>query len=170
MEDSLKLEFRKATAADLEAVYQVYTGAIAKMDNSGIPQWDEMYPDREILSEDISKNQLTVGTADGKIVCVYVINLECEEEYRSGAWQYPDASFRVVHRLCVSAELQNRGVGRAVAMHIWDELKTEGVETIRLDAFTLNPSALKLYEDLGCVRVGYADWRKGRFVLMEKKL
>lgn len=40
----------------------------------------------------------------------------------------------------------------------------------RLDAFTENPFALKLYDNLGYSRVGYADWRKGRFYLMEKYL
>ena len=167
MEESLKLEFRKATNEDLEEVFQVFVDAIAK---NGIPQWDEVYPDRGILKDDVSKDQLYVGTLDEKIVCVYVTNSECDEQYANGKWQYPDASFRVVHRLCVSPKFQNKGIGRAVSLHICEELKAEGVETIRLDAFTLNPSALKLYEDLGCVKVGTADWRKGRFYLMEKKL
>lgn len=45
-----------------------------------------------------------------------------------------------------------------------------GIKAIRLDAFTENPIALRLYEKLGYNIAGYADWRKGRFALMEKKL
>ena len=48
--------------------------------------------------------------------------------------------------------------------------KNNGIKAIRLDAFTENPVALSLYEKLGYSIAGYADWRKGRFALMEKKL
>ena len=38
------------------------------------------------------------------------------------------------------------------------------------DVFTENPYAQKLYRKSGYQVRGYADWRKGRFDLMEKKL
>lgn len=43
-------------------------------------------------------------------------------------------------------------------------------ESIRLDVFTKNPYAQKLYRKNGYQVRGFADWRKGRFDLMEKKL
>lgn len=167
---SLNLKFRKATQDDLDSVFRVYLDAIAEMDRNNIPQWDELYPDREILEEDISKNQLFLGTTDGGIACAYVINSECDEEYDSGDWRYPYASFGVIHRLCVNPVFQNKGVGKLAIEHIEAELKAEGIETIRLDAFTLNPYAMRLYDKLGYVKVGTVDWRKGRFWLLEKKL
>jgi ribosomal protein S18 acetylase RimI-like enzyme len=45
-----------------------------------------------------------------------------------------------------------------------------GIDTIRLDVFTLNPYALKMYEKSGYIKVGFAHWRKGEFYLMEKKV
>lgn len=171
MEDTaLNISFRRAKESDLNDVFQVVTDAIAEMNRNNISQWDEFYPDRELLQEDISKNQLYLGTTGGDIASIYVLNSECEEEYEDGDWQYPDATFGVIHRLCVNPKLQNRGVGRLTVEHIEQELKTQGVETIRLDAFTLNPFALKMYDKLGFAKVGTVDWRKGRFWLMEKKL
>lgn len=41
---------------------------------------------------------------------------------------------------------------------------------IRLDAFTGNPRALKLYDGLGYRRSGYVTFRKGLFVCFEKRL
>lgn len=55
-------------------------------------------------------------------------------------------------------------------LYIENELRKQGVKAIRLDAFEKNPYALKLYEKLGFEKVGHAQWRKGRFLLMEKKL
>lgn len=170
MEDQKNLEFRKAQFSDLDEVFDMFTAAIAEMERNGIHQWDELYPDRQILAEDIEKNELIIGLFDGKIACAYVVNSECDEEYENGAWKYPDSSFGVIHRLCVSPEFQNRGLGAKTVIHIETQLRKENIETVRLDAFTLNPYALKLYDRLGYATVGTVDWRKGRFWLMEKKL
>ena len=48
--------------------------------------------------------------------------------------------------------------------------KTNGYDTIRLDCFTENPYSRKLYDKAGYKVRGYAEWRKGRFELREKKL
>jgi len=171
MEDiQLNISFRKANKNDLDSVFNVFTDAIAEMNRNNILQWDERYPDRELLAEDISKNQLYLGMAEGDIASAYVVNSECDDEYENGDWQYPNASFCVIHRLCVNPKFQKKGVGTITVRHIEEELKNEGVETIRLDAFTLNPFALKMYDKLGYLKVGTVDWRVGRFWLMEKKL
>lgn len=168
--ETLDILFRKANENDLDSVFQVFTDAIAEMNRNNIPQWDERYPDRELLEEDISKNQLYIGIINDDIASAYVVNSECDEEYSAGDWQYPNASFCVIHRLCVNPKFQNKGVGTITMKHVEAEKKAEGVETIRLDAFTLNPYALKLYDKLGYLKVGTVDWRTGRFWLMEKKL
>lgn len=168
--DRPDITFRKAKENDLDSVFQVFVSAIAEMDRNNIPQWDERYPDREILSEDISKQDLIIGRSGNEIAAVYAVSSEYEEEYDSGAWQYPDASFRVIHRLCVNPKFQNKGIGAFALEHIETELREGGIETIRLDAFTLNPYALRMYEKRGYKIVGYVDFRKGKFCLMEKKL
>ena len=81
-----------------------------------------------------------------------------------------DANYYVIHRLCVSSHFQKQGIGTRTVQHIEEQAKNIGAETIRLDAFTLNPHALKLYEKLGYREVGIANFRKGKFYLMEKKL
>ena len=49
-------------------------------------------------------------------------------------------------------------------------LRDRGIETIRLDAYSLNPAALRMYDKLGYKKVGKAVWRKGLFYLFEKKI
>lgn len=70
----------------------------------------------------------------------------------------------------MNPKFKHRGIARQVMLHMEEEERQQGIESIRLDAFTKNPFALKLYEELGYVTVGYADFRKGRFKLMEKIL
>lgn len=170
MDTSFKILFRSAVETDLDDVYQVFVSAIVEMNRCNIPQWDEIYPDREILKDDILKKQLYLGIINNEIASAYVVNQECDEQYRNGKWHFPNASFCVIHRLCVNHKFQNKGIGTVTMEHIESELKNKGIETIRLDAFTLNPYALRMYEKLGYIKVGCANWRKGQFYLLEKKL
>lgn len=166
----MELKFKMAEKSDIEDVFNIFKAVIDKMIENKIFQWDEIYPDKNILADDISKKQLYIGYIDDEIVSVYVINDECDEQYRNGDWQYRNASYNVIHRLCVNPAFQNRGIGRQTMNHIEKKVKQKGIECIRLDAFTLNPAAVKLYENLGYVKTGFADWRKGKFYLMEKKI
>ena len=65
---------------------------------------------------------------------------------------------------------QNQGMGKKILTNIEEQVRSMGYESVRLDVFTGNPFALKLYDKSGYETRGYADWRKGRFALMEKKL
>ena len=140
------------------------------MENNDIHQWDEIYPDKAILAEDISKNLMYIGEIDNKIAVCFVLSEECDEEYKNGAWKYPDARFSVIHRLCVNPDFQNQGIAAKTLEYIENLCKSQGYEAIRLDCFTKNPYSIRLYEKAGYSITGYADWRKGRFELREKKL
>jgi ribosomal protein S18 acetylase RimI-like enzyme len=165
MESSDDIIFRRATLADLDRIFQVFTDAIREMDRCHIPQWDELYPDKEILKEDIMTKELYLGLLNQEIASAFVINEEYDEQYDHGEWKHPNAVFRVIHRLCVNPTYQNQGIGTKTMRHIESVQINSGIETIRLDAFTLNPFALKLYEKLGYQKVGYATWRTGKFYL-----
>jgi ribosomal protein S18 acetylase RimI-like enzyme len=161
---------RKALIKDLNIILDIYKSAIEVLDSNGIAQWDDIYPSKEIITNDILDNYMFVGEIDNQIVSVFVLNQICDDEYANGNWQYQDASFYVVHRLCVNPEFQGKGIGRMIMMLIEDMLKNNGVQTIRLDAFSMNPVALRLYETLGFQKVGEVTWRKGLFYLFEKKI
>ena len=168
--DNIDIVYRAAEESDIDVIYRLVKAAIAEMDKNGISQWDSVYPAREDFLEDIRKGQLRTGMVCGKTAVVYAVNKECDEQYHNGSWAYPDSEYRVIHRLCVDPQFQHRGIAKAALEHIEDELRREGVESIRLDVFTENPHALSLYRKNGYQSVGEAHWRKGRFLLMEKKL
>lgn len=165
-----KIEFRIAEMKDLKEIFEIFSAAIKEMNKLNILQWDEVYPDKHILQGDIIKKHLYIGKIDSEIVCGYVLNTECDEQYINGKWKYTNARYSVIHRMCVNPKFQNQGIGALTLKHIETKLKSEGVETIRLDVFSLNPFALKMYYKQGYIKIGEAHWRKGEFYLMEKKL
>lgn len=166
----MNIEYRQATLDNLYEIMELIKSAIINMNQAEIYQWDEIYPDEVTIKQDLENNDLYIGIVDGKIAVIYVINNSYDKEYNNGDWQYPDTEYRIIHRLCVHPDFQNKGVGKITMEYIESKLSKAGIESIRLDAFTKNPYALKLYKNLGYEIVGYADWRMGRFYLMEKYL
>ena len=133
-------------------------------------EWDALYPTKDDFIEDIQKGTLFVAMDNGQLVAIYVISRECDEEYLRCAWENETDGACVLHRFCVSPNFQNRGIGKSILRHMEEQMRTMGFQSVRLDVFTENPYALKLYEKNSYEKRGYADWRKGRFLLMEKKL
>ncbi len=167
---NLNVSFRKAAKADLDPAFDIILRAKAEMNRQNIHQWDEKYPSRQLVKSDIEKGNLHIGMIGSDIACIYVTNSEYDKQYLNGSWQFPNQSFRVIHRLCVDPKFQNKGVGTITVKHIEAELSRDDIKTVRLDVFSQNPFALRMYEKLGYIKVGCANWRNSLFYLMEKKL
>lgn len=164
----MDLIYRAGCLSDLDEIELLVDDAIKEMNKHGIKQWDDLYPIREDFEDDIKKGQLFVGLVEGKIAVIYTLNSETDEAYKNGRWQAPEKSYYVIHRLCVNPKFQNQKVAQRTMAHIEESVRIEGYEAIRLDVYSLNPYALKLYEKCGYTKVGEAKWRKGLFYLMEK--
>ena len=170
MSQEQALQMRLADERDLDNLCGLYQAAIDGMNQHQIFQWDECYPNRMVLADDIQKKQLNVVLLEKQLAAAYVVNQECDEQYANGQWRFPDSAYAVIHRLCVHPKFQNQGIAAKVMKQMEDMQREHGVEVIRLDAFTKNPFALKLYRKLDYHEVGLAHWRKGAFFLMEKRL
>lgn len=164
------MEIRKARLSDLDKIIEIYKNVIITMEKNNIHQWDEIYPSSSILKEDILNDEMYVGVIDNIIVSVVVLNSKFDEQYINGRWQHNNKNFSIVHRLCVNPLYQNKKIGNKTMLMIEELLRDVGIESIRLDAFSENPYALKMYEKLGYKKVGEVTWRKGLFYLFEKKI
>ena len=164
------MHYRLAEEKDIGSIMHLVASAVAEMENRGIFQWDDLYPAEEVFLSDIRNGWLYAGMQDTDIAVIYAVSRECDEQYANGNWKYPGSEYRVLHRLCVDPRFQNRGIAKETLRHIEEELRENGVETVRLDVFCNNPYALALYRRSGYEQVGTALWRKGTFYLMEKHL
>lgn len=164
------MKIRKAEHEDLNTITDIFRNAINNMNDYNIYQWDNLYPTKTILEQDILRKQMYVGIKDDVIVSTVVVNNEFDEQYKDGNWKYNNERFSIIHRLCVNTIYQNQGIGENTMLIIEELLQNEGTQCIRLDAFSQNPYALKMYHKLGYQKVGETIWRKGLFYLFEKKL
>ncbi|MCI8538238.1 MAG: GNAT family N-acetyltransferase [Oscillospiraceae bacterium] len=96
------MEIRPAALADLDAIMEIYEHARTYMAEQGnASQWGQFYPFRELLEEDIRKNQCYVCTVSGQVCGVFVLVLGEEPNYRvieGGSWKNSNP-YGVIHRL-----------------------------------------------------------------------
>lgn len=161
---------QKAERKDLKEIVSLYKEAISNMISNKIFQWDEIYPNEEILSEDIEKGELYLCKKDNSILSCVVINEVQDEEYQTGNWRYTAGRAAVIHRLCVHPNTQGAGIGKKMVQLAEAFARNNGYDIIRLDAFSQNHKARHLYESLGYTYTGEVTFRKGQFYLLEKKL
>ena len=59
---------RKAEKQDFDDIMQVYKSCVDGMIALGIDQWDETYPNRDIIEQDLEIGDYYVGLIDDEIV------------------------------------------------------------------------------------------------------
>ena len=164
--------FRHALQDDVEQIIELVGAAIEKMKASGIDQWDEIYPAAEDFLNDMASGGMYLGFIGEQLASMYTINNQFDDDYFADGipWDYPVDGACCIHRLCVHPFYQGKGIGGITLRHAQSMIEKMGYESIRLDVFSENPGAIRLYEREGYIRKGSAFWRKGEFFLMEKKL
>ena len=164
------MDFTFATSCDLVDLMSLYRAATRHMDAQRIPQWDEIYPSVEVVRQDIERGQMRLGKVEGTIALAYSLEPCARGDYEPADWRYDVPQFFVLHRLCVHPSFQGKGLARQAMDHLEEEARSLGIYAIRLDAFSQNPAALKLYESRGYEKAGEITYRKGLFFLYEKDL
>jgi ribosomal protein S18 acetylase RimI-like enzyme len=162
------IDIKKIDISEFDYVLSVYKNAVQKLIQEHIFQWDEVYPDEATLRADIAENSMYAGIIKKEIVSLFILNHTAPPQYMLGEWRYNN--FIILHRLCVNPVYQNKGIGTNTVQKIEEFSRQKGFESIRLDAFSQNPVALKMYEKLKYRKTGEVTARKGIFYLFEKKL
>ncbi len=152
-----------------EGVMKIYRPAIRCMEEMNIRQWDDIYPDKEIIADDIESGSMFGYFQEQTLCAVQVINSIQSPEYSRINWKYKDNNPLVLHRLCVSPEHWNKGIAKQMILFAEKYAEDNNYKTIRFDAFTDNPVSVNLYKKMGYINSGIVRFRKGDFYCFEKK-
>jgi ribosomal protein S18 acetylase RimI-like enzyme len=141
------------------------------MREHGIDQWDDLYPNEEIITRDVDSGSLYVLEQDDRCLAAVSLNQEQDAAYQTVHWFGGEPAL-VVHRLCVDPAHQGNGIGNRVMAFAEAHAKQQFYVSIRLDAYTGNPRAVRLYERRGYRKAGqvYFPRRTLPFFCFEKIL
>ena len=161
---------RKANKTDLKNIMKMYKSCVTGMLENGINQWDDTYPNTEIISEDLNVGTYYVAEIDGTIIGGVNIDKNQDNTYLTLDWEDKSDSFLVVHRLGVKEEFWNKKIGKYLMLFTENLVIEKGLKSIRLDTYSGNLKAMEFYRRLGYSELGTIDLKpdKDKYYCFEK--
>lgn len=145
---------RKATLSDLDSIKELTEACAIALQKRDIFQWNEHYPSREKLEQDINKEELYLLEEENKLSGIIVLSPEMDEEYIPIEWLTSNGDNLYVHRLATHPGFWGTGNGRKLMDFAEDFAKENGYVSVRLDTFSQNKRNQKFYESRGYKRLG----------------
>ena len=103
---------RKAEISDLENIMLMYKSCVKGMLANNIDQWDETYPNSEVIMGDLIAQTYFVALENEVIIGGINIDQNQDKTYLEIDWEDKSNSFLVVHRLGVKEEFWNKKIGK----------------------------------------------------------
>lgn len=156
----MKHAFRQAEKSDLAQIWLIIQSAIVQRKADGSDQWQDGYPNLNLLREDIQSLKGFV-LVDGEAVigyCAISINDEPEYDAIEGSW-LTQGDFAVFHRLAISNTHAGKGLGIMMIQFIEAVAANKGVKSVKADTNHDNPAMLKCFEQSGYTYCGIVHFR-----------
>ena len=149
---------------------KMYKSCVTGMLKNGINQWDDTYPNQEIINEDLSTGTYYVAEMDGTVIGGINIDQNQDDTYLPLNWKDKSNSFLVVHRLGVKEEFWNKKIGKDLMLFTESLVIKKGLKSIRLDTYSGNPKAMQFYIRLGYTELGKINLKpdKNKYHCFEK--
>ncbi|MNO27808.1 putative acetyltransferase [compost metagenome] len=165
-------KIRNAQREEIGEIMELIAKCVQVMQNGGSDQWDESYPNKEVISEDMDKGTLYAYEEQGAIAGIIVLDEEQAEQYGAIDWEQEQGPHLIMHRLAVHPEVQGKGIARKLIAFAEEHAQSGGYTSIRLDTYAKNAKALALYPSLGYEYRGVVDFpgRTANFPVFEKVL
>lgn len=163
------MEFRKTVKTDIESIMKIIKQAQAYFKEKGINQWQNGYPNVDVISNDIAQGNSYVFMKDNDIVGTAAVSFDGEKTYENiyeGKWISND-KYAVVHRIAIENSCKGAGVSSEIIKNVEELCIKKGINSIKVDTHEENLSMQKLlgknkfeycgiiYLDDGCKRIAF---------------
>jgi len=167
----MKNQFRKAIITEIPQIWDILQLAIKRRKEEGSDQWQDGYPNPEVVQNDIEKGAGFVLTEGETIVgyCAVLINDEPQYAKIEGKWLTND-DFVVFHRVAISEKYLGKGCAKIMIGYIEDFAIQNNVYSVKADTNFDNIAMMKIFEKLGYTFCGEVYFRGGQRKAYEKVL
>ncbi len=155
------LQFRKALAADMDKLIELYDKGRAAIARFGIDQWQNGYPAREDIEKDLKDAVLWVSEdteIPGEIASVMALIFTGEPTYDvilEGQWLTGDThDYAAIHRITVSPHFRGKGVAGATMAFGMNKARAAGFTSLRIDTHAGNLAMRGMLEKNGLTHCG----------------
>ena len=164
-------QFRKAQIADLLQIWDIIQQAIQRRKADGSNQWQDGYPNPEVLQKDIRKDEGYV-LIDGETIagyCAIMINDEPAYADIEGEW-LTNEDFVVFHRVAIAEDFLRKGLAQKMMGFIEEFALINNIRSVKADTNFDNMPMMKVFEKSGYVYCGEVYFRGSSRKAYEKVL
>jgi hypothetical protein len=143
------MKLRKANYSDADAIWEIILQAIEQRKQDGSDQWQNGYPNRQTISDDIANGYGYVAV-DGKIIIAYaavIFGIEPAYNKIDGQW-LTNGNYAAVHRVATLNTEKGKGIATQLFRNIEDLSIEHQVFSIKVDTNFDNVPMLKILEKL----------------------
>jgi ribosomal protein S18 acetylase RimI-like enzyme len=144
----------EATTDDLNRIEELYKDCTLNLNERGIYQWDDRYPSISTYISSIGNKCQYIFEADNTLIGSVILNESQSAEWDLIPWNYIEGKILVIHALAISPTVQGKGYGQKVLELCEAHGINTGYTAMRLDVFSENQAAIRLYEKNGYQKVG----------------
>ncbi len=156
----MTLQFKPAQTKDIDSIWKILQQAILRRKQDGSNQWQDGYPNPEVITSDINKHAGYVLIKDQLIVGYFTVLINDEPEYEKieGNW-LSEGDFLVVHRVAIADDVLGRGFARKIFDFLEKLALEKNIHSIKADTNFDNLPMLKLFESMGYTYCGEVYFR-----------
>lgn len=153
------LTFRKAIPADLDAIMTLVHEAQAFMATLGIDQWQDGYPSRELIAEDIRIGRAYVVDDGTQAQSITILTDEPEPIYDQIAdqWTIP-GPYLTIHRMALSDALRHSGAAAMILENAVKIARDLNLSAVRADTHRGNKAMRRFLEKNGFSERGLVEY------------
>ena len=153
---------QSAQPSQTQAIWEILQQGIAKRKQEGSTQWQDGYPNLEVIKKDITANEGYVATdVNGQIVAYLVISPRNEPAYDAlqTGWLTNNQPYVVVHRLAVCQNPKIKGLAVWLMQQAESIAAQMGITSIKVDTNFDNAPMLAIFKKLGYSYAGEVYFR-----------
>ena len=165
------ITLKPAAAEDIDAALSMIRQGQAHLKAQGIDQWQNGYPDRARLEQDVQEEIGFIITNDQEIAGYLCIVLTGEPAYDiiQGNW-VSDGSYGVIHRIVFSDAARGRGFSSRVFELAENYCRDRQIPSLRIDTHADNHKMQHILSKNGFTFCGIVEYTSGLRRAYEKLL
>lgn len=156
----MNYQFLKATTTDIPEIWEILQKAILRRKADGSNQWQDGYPNPEIIQQDIEKGIGYVLTENQTIIGYTAVLINDEPEYANlqGEW-ITNNDFVVFHRVAIAETHLGKNLSKKIIDFIEEFALNQNIHSLKADTNHDNFAMMKIFEKSGFVFCGIVYFR-----------
>ena len=167
----MNYHFRQAELSEIAPIWEILQQAIQRRKEDCSNQWQDGYPNLDVIHKDIQKGEGFVLVDGEKIIGYSAVLINDEPAYAGieGKWLTND-DFVVIHRVALSENYLGKGLAKKIIGYVEDFAIQNNIYSIKADTNFDNIPMMKIFENLGYTYCGEVYFRGAPRKAYEKVL